>query len=121
MIQYAVVISQTAKKDIEEIFNYIKNTFFAPDTAQKQIRHIRSAITSLSLQPERHALLNDDFLARKGIRRILVDNYSVFFTVDRQNTTVYIVRVLYSRRNWASMFDTNHQETYAPESPLYPK
>jgi plasmid stabilization system protein ParE len=103
MILYSVVVSQTAKKDIEGIFKHIKDTFFAPDTAQKLIQRIHSAIVALSSQPESHALLDDDFLARKGIRRVLVDNYTIFFRVNHLTTTVSVIRVLYSRRDWASI------------------
>ncbi|MDR2826120.1 MAG: type II toxin-antitoxin system RelE/ParE family toxin [Deltaproteobacteria bacterium] len=103
MTQYSVNISQTAQEDIRDIFHYISDTLLVPDTAYEEIKRIRDAILSLDSMPDRFALLSDEYLARKGIRRVLVDNYVVFFLINHKEQAVHVIRVLYGRRDWANL------------------
>jgi plasmid stabilization system protein ParE len=98
-----VEISQIAQEDIRGIFHYIRDTLLVPDTAYEQVGRIRDAILSLESMPDRHALLSDEYLASKGIRRILVGNYVVFFLINHREQAVRVIRVLYGRRDWANI------------------
>jgi toxin ParE1/3/4 len=53
--------------------------------------------------PLRNALVADERLAYKGIRKIMVDNYIVFYIVTEENKTVTIIRMLYGRRGWMNL------------------
>ena len=41
------------------------------------------------------------FIKKLEIRKIIVDNYIVFYRI--KNQTVEIVRVMYARRNWIAL------------------
>ncbi len=100
MIKYSLFISEAAEKDLDEITDYIAYELREPETALNQISRIQEVILSLSEMPERHAIVQDNYLTSKGIRIVPVDNYLVFYTVNMQESAVHIVRVLYGRRDW---------------------
>lgn len=51
----------------------------------------------------RNALVADEMLAYKGIRKIMMDNYIVFFIVNEESKIVTIVRILYGRYDWMNL------------------
>ena len=53
--------------------------------------------------PFRNALVLDERLAYQGIRRILIDNYIVFYVVNDEKKIVTVVRILYNRRDWINL------------------
>ena len=42
--------------------------------------------------------LDDDFIKRFEIRKLIVDNYIVFYRI--QNINIQIARIMYGKRNW---------------------
>lgn len=94
MKQYPVKISRTALGDMEEIYNYIAIHLQEPETAMRQYDRIAEAIQSLDMLPERCSLLDCEPERSQGLRRLLVDHYSVFYVVGAD--TVSVARVLYS-------------------------
>lgn len=99
MKQYHVKISRTALHDMEEIYHYIADRLLEPDTAWAQYDRIAKAIESLDVLPERCALVECEPERSQGLRRMLVDHYSVFYLVGEE--TVSVARVLYSASDLA--------------------
>jgi len=64
---------------------------------------IIDTIFTLEEMPERIKLVNDERLARKQIRGLYVNNYTVFFRINKPQNMVVIVRVLYSHRDWSAL------------------
>ena len=50
--------------------------------------------------PTKYPICNDDFLRVWEIRFVPVNNYLLFYIVREDEKTVYVLRFLYSRRNW---------------------
>lgn len=94
MKKYTVRITETALKDMEEIYRYIAGTLCAPDTAADQYDRIAEAALSLELFPERNRVVAFEPEQTAGLRRQLVDNYSVFYVVREEQ--VIVTNVLYS-------------------------
>jgi len=42
--------------------------------------------------------LEDDLLKDKGYRKLIIDNYIVFYIVNEEDQQVVIMRVLYGRK-----------------------
>ena len=103
MEQFKVLITPTAKKDIEDIIRYIRDDLKNPDAADNIRNKFKEAILSLSTLPFRHHLVKDTTIANLNIRKIIIENYIVFYTVYEENSSVDIVRVLYTRRNWINL------------------
>ena len=101
MKKYNVEYSKDSKQDLIGIKQYIKNNLQEPEIAQKLISKIRKEINSLKDNPEIYAIIDDDVIRRIEIRKIIVDNYIVFYRV--KNNNIQIVRVMYGRRNWINL------------------
>lgn len=100
MAEYEVVISRAAETDISEISEYYAFDLQNPDKASELIGSIKKAVMSLSEMPERHQTVSDEYLALKGIRMFSAEKYLIFYTVNRTDCIVNIVRVLYEKREW---------------------
>jgi plasmid stabilization system protein ParE len=48
-------------------------------------------------------LVKDEKLSHKGIRKLVVNNYIIFYSISEQLNVVTIVRVLYAKRNWIDL------------------
>ena len=97
MRHYEVLISDKANEDIESIYRYIAETLLVPDPAAKQYDRITEGILSLENMPERIKVMDSEPEHSKGLRPLVVDNYTIFFVIRIE--TVYITRVLYSASN----------------------
>jgi len=67
------------------------------------LANIKDNILSLEEMPKRQNLVNDEVLSNRGIRRLLVDNYMIFYVVDDSKKKVTVIRTLYARRGWESL------------------
>lgn len=103
MGSYNIYISQRAKSDMRGIAAYIANELQEPDTALKIVDELLGGITSLQEMPERYAKVNDKRLAGKGIRKLKIGNYLIFFTIDSPQRMLFVIGVLYERRDWQNI------------------
>jgi len=103
MGEYSVDISDSAKQDIRATAAYITHELLEPAIAESITEAILGAISTLEEMPNRIGLVNDERLAEQRIRRMQIKNYSVFFRINEAYKAVEIVRVIYSRRDWASL------------------
>jgi addiction module RelE/StbE family toxin len=103
MKMYRVFMTHTATEDLKSIARYVAQEFREPAIAQKLVDSIKDAILSLKEMPVRFSLLSDEILRGKGLRKLMLENYIVFYKVEEKDSTVTIVRILYGRRNWVDL------------------
>ncbi len=96
METYKVRIYPTARRDLEEIIEYL-NTL-SKDAALRYYDELVKEISSLNHMPERYPHPRDVALAAKGYRFLTVKNYLVFYVVT--GDTVQIRRILYAKRDY---------------------
>lgn len=101
MDKYNIEYSKEAKQDLIEIKQYIKYNLQEPETSQKLIYKIRKEINNLKHNPEIHVIIDDDLIQKIKIRKLIVDNYIIFYRI--KNFSIEIVRVIYGRRNWINL------------------
>lgn len=99
METYNVKIYPTARRDLEEIIEYL-NTL-SKDAALKYYDILVQEISSLSHMPERCPHPRDIALAAKGYRFLTVKNYLVFYVVI--GDTLQIRRILYAKRDYVHL------------------
>ena len=97
MKTYIVRISDDAVNDIGAIYHYISETLKAPDAALRQYERIVAAILSLENMPERCRILEIKSMIIKDLRRMVVDNYSLFYFIE--GDVVIVTNVLYTASN----------------------
>jgi addiction module RelE/StbE family toxin len=103
MSRYKIEIAEPAENDLYELSNYIAKELLEPDIALRLVDKIGYEIIKLEDMPLRNGLVIDERLAFQGIRRIIVDNYTVFYVVEEEYEIVTIIRILYSRRDWINL------------------
>lgn len=101
MKNYDVEYSKESKQDLIEIKQHIKYNLQEPEIAQKIISKIRKQINDLKNNPEIYVIIDDDMISKLEIRKLIVDNYIVFYRINNNN--IQIVRVMYGRRNWINL------------------
>ncbi|MCL2486829.1 MAG: type II toxin-antitoxin system RelE/ParE family toxin [Oscillospiraceae bacterium] len=103
MDEYRVELAITAKQDLREIHSYVENNLKEPVIADKLLDKIESKIASLSNMPQKCAVLREEQLRHRNIRKLIVGNYLVFYVINEKAKTVYVARVLYGRRDWINL------------------
>ena len=88
---------------MHEIGSYISKELLEPETARKVVAKIANSINALEDMPLRNPIVMDNGLASIGIRKIVVDNYIVFYIVSVKSKTVTVIRILNSRRDWLNL------------------
>ena len=106
---YNVVYSPEALSDLKDIYAYIAQELMAPDTALNQVNRIRKEIRSLDFMPSRYALVDWEPWKSMGMRKVPVDNFFVFYTVDSNSMTVVIIRIVYGGRDIESIAAKNRK------------
>ena len=86
--------------DLSETFQYIAETLKQPDTAARLYEEITSHIFSLRTMPQRHVIVQNEYYASQSIRKMPIENYLAFYAVNEDTREVYVLRVLYNRRDW---------------------
>ena len=94
MEEYKVEITKEALSDMEAIYEYIANELLVPEYAIGQYRRIANAILKLSRFPEKYRVMRSENEKQREIRRMVVDNYSVFYII--RGDRVIVTNVLYS-------------------------
>lgn len=94
MKQYKVEITDEALADMEALYNHIAYVLRSPENAMNQYNRIADEILKLDIFPERFRIINDPTAQAKGIRRMPVDHYSVFYVIE--GNRVIVTNVLYS-------------------------
>lgn len=96
---YKVIYSPQALQDLTEIYEYIRFTLQARIAADNQSSRIRKMICSLATLPKRHTLVEWEPWISMKMYKVPVDNYMIFYRIDDELNTVFIVRIFFSRRN----------------------
>lgn len=101
MNKYIIEYSSNSKPDIIEIKKYIKYNLQEPIIANNLIAKIRKTIEKLANNPELYSIIDDDFMKKQEIRKVVIDNYIVFYRI--KDNFVEIIRVIYGKRNWIKL------------------
>jgi plasmid stabilization system protein ParE len=106
MREYPVKITEKALHDMNGIYEYIAVNLQSPENAMVQYNRIADSVLELGFFPEKFRLIDFEPERSQGLRRMLIDNYSVFYVFKEELITV--TRVLYS----ASDIENRLKEDY---------
>ncbi len=94
MAHYKVEITKEALQDMEDIYNYIALDLLSPENAMGQYNRIADEILALDVFPQRYRIMDSEPEKNMELRRMIVDNYSVFYTIRADK--VIVIDVLYT-------------------------
>ena len=104
-IKYDIYITESAYKDLDNIYFYISDNLLEETTATNIISELKDTIFSLETMPGRFGLVSDSVLAKKGYRHINVKNYIILYLIDKKKTTVTIARIIHARIDYSKIFN----------------
>ena len=96
---YSLKFTLKASEDLEQIYGYISGKLFAETAANNLLERIENGILRLRSFPYSCSSLLDEPLKARGYRKLIVDNYIVFYLVDESEKQVVIMRILYGAQN----------------------
>lgn len=117
-MRYEVKLTVQAIGQIEEIAQYISKTLLEPETAQKWVNVLQCEIEKLGSMPSRHPFTEEEPWHTRGVRKMPVKNFLVYYLINEEKKVVWITAVIYGRRDQiAALSDLplNDVETGFPE------
>ena len=105
MSSYQVVITNVAQRDLLDIFDYISFELKEPESARRLLSKIKAKVLSLVEMPESHKLISEVSYKEKNIKWAPIENYIIFYQVSDLDNIVYILRVLYKKRDWEQLLN----------------
>ncbi|GAB6090582.1 type II toxin-antitoxin system RelE/ParE family toxin [Spirochaeta dissipatitropha] len=100
---YKVIFSVKAKQDLDASLSYISKKLKNPVAAQDLIIDTENKLNYIKNLPKSQPLVKDNYLKKLGIRYLFIKNYILFYQIHENIKEIYIVRFLYSRRNWIDL------------------
>ncbi len=97
--EYEVKVTRQALEQMREIVHYISYDLMAPEAASNLLNELESAIKKLAIFPKRHSLIQEEPWKNEGIRKIIVNNFLVYFWVDDECSKVQVTAVIYNKRD----------------------
>ena len=98
-MRYDRKLTHYAIEQISETIEYISKVLLVPETAKAWSDHLEKEIRSLDSMPARYPLIDREPWRSKGIRKMPVKNFIVYYFYDDENKTVWVTSVVYSRRD----------------------
>ena len=98
-MKYTVVIAESARQDLHNIFSYIALELSSPVSATRQIGRIEETIMSLETYPERHKIYEKEPWKSRNLRLCSANNYYIFYIPNTETETVTVIRIFYKRRD----------------------
>lgn len=102
-MNYNLVITQPAEKDLADILQYISKDLFAPKAANDLLDDILKCYDNISSNPLMYALCDNDRLKSKNTEKAVIKNYIMFYRVDEEKQIIYIMRFIYGRRDYINL------------------
>jgi len=96
---YEVILTPQAQKNLRNIFYYIHYVLKANIAAENVLNSLEGAIDGLSLFPARHSAVETEPFKSKGLRKMAVKNYLVYFKIYEPLRVVRVVAVVYAKSN----------------------
>jgi mRNA-degrading endonuclease RelE of RelBE toxin-antitoxin system len=100
---FELIFSEKINADIISSLKYIKNVLKAPMTAENHFEELKKKYEKLKENPFIRPLVQNKYLATKGIRFIMVKKYMLIYKINEENETVLLYRFMYCRRDWITI------------------
>jgi addiction module RelE/StbE family toxin len=103
--EYTLKFTKVAVEDLDSIYYYLYNKIFLDSIVIELLEKIEGNILRLKKFPLSCSFVSDKFLRSKGYRKLIIDNYIVFYIVNEVHKEVIIMRILYSKQKYEDYLD----------------
>ena len=103
-MKHKINFSIESRRDLDDIWDYIKNDLGNTAAAEKLVNRILDAVDQLEDFPNLGSPLSSISSVDSSYRYLVTDNYMTFYRVN--DNTVYVDRILYGRRDYLRILFT---------------
>ena len=107
MKKWNVTVAPEFGDDLRNIHSYIANTLLEPAIAKNLIDRILKAVSTLVELPLRYPLYEKEPWQSRGLRKMSVGNYVVFYLANEESGNVIVLHVFYAGRNIEKCLEEN--------------
>ena len=97
--KYAYVLTELAEADIDEIIEFIASDLANLAAASDFANELEEKLDGLRRAPKSGRLVENEFLKRDDVRRILVGNFTAYYIIDDLKNLIIVLRVVCSKRD----------------------
>jgi addiction module RelE/StbE family toxin len=97
---YDLIVMPIAYEDIDNIYTYIAETLCSPLAAKNLLNRLISEIHKLGNFPYLGEVQPHTEGLRYEYRRLVVENYIIFYIVEEAEKSIKIMRILYGASNY---------------------
>ena len=92
-------LTEKADADLDDVVQYIAVELANPKAASDFVDKLQSAIEEARSFPESGSLVINEYLPDTEVRKKLVENYILYYLPDSEKKTIFVLRIVYGRRN----------------------
>ncbi len=100
MKKYRVEISEVAEQDLENIISYLRYNLAGDIIADKYKILFKQELKELQNVAGNMPILDEKLTGHKGVRKISVRNYIIFYIVDEENSKAFVLRIGHAFMDW---------------------
>lgn len=100
---YKLKITELAQKDLQDIIDYISTNLVNPIAANNFLDEVEKCYSYLKSNPFIYSKCEDTYLAKEGFHKALINNYIVFFKIDKEKQITTIYRFIYAAREYQKL------------------
>lgn len=96
-------LAEQATADLDNIVGYIAVELANPKAASDFMDKLQAAIDEARFFPESGSQVVNEYLPDTGVRKKLVGNYILYYLPDPAEKIIFVLRIVYGRRNMDEM------------------
>lgn len=97
------VFTDTAKKDLDSILEYISIKLYNRPAADNLLIQIFNTIDNIVAFPLSYPLVENEYTISNDIRKAVIDNYNLYYVV--QNDIIKIITIIYNKRDLTELIN----------------
>ena len=101
---YKVIFTNDAIIELKDIFNYISQILYSPNTAKELMAKIDESIENLRYMPNAYKVIKKNNGLNLDYRKIIIKNYSIIYTINEEKKQIYIAHIYHSKRDYFNLF-----------------
>ncbi len=99
MSKCKILLTKDFKLDFINIYTYIADVLLVPEIAKKLANRILEQIEMLDEMPNRFPLVEKEPWHSRGLRKLVIENYVIFYYPNAQTSEVIVFHIFYSGRD----------------------
>lgn len=97
--KFTYQLMHRAEMDLEDIVSYISIELSNSQAATAFVDKLLISIEEIKRFPESGVCVDNEFVQNRAVRKKLIGNYIMYYLPDLKTKTIYVLRIVYGRRN----------------------